>query len=131
MELSLGIFLNKKRIEKQISQRELAALCDVGNSTISRIEKDEVFPETITLIKITDALGIEYSELIPYLYANKDKSFVVDSVQTFLEKYQHKKICNYSDDVIEIAKMISKLSDTQKDLVMQMVKQLIGAGDNK
>ena len=131
MEISLGNFINKKRIEKQISQRELASICGLGNSTISRIEKDEVIPETATLIKITEALGLDYSDIIPYIYENKDKSFVVDSVQTFLKKYQYETVYDCPEEVIEIAKDIQKLTKSQQKLIKQMIKQLSGKGEDE
>lgn len=51
----------KKRNELGLSQRELAALCDLPQSTIGRIETNANKASIMTLIKITSALGLTVS----------------------------------------------------------------------
>ena len=49
MENSFGKYLVKLRNQKAISQRKLAELAGVTNSTISRLEADLVTPDLKTL----------------------------------------------------------------------------------
>lgn len=65
----IGNNLRKKRSTKGISQQELADNSDVAKSTIQRIEKGEMNPSILTLIKISLALKIDLAELT----AVKDK----------------------------------------------------------
>lgn len=51
---TIGNRLKSVRVENELSQRELAAQMGVGNSTISRIERDESLPDTNTLIAYMD-----------------------------------------------------------------------------
>lgn len=49
----------KKREEMGITQRELAKLCNVPQSTVARIETYKTSPTLETLIKITRELGLK------------------------------------------------------------------------
>ncbi|HKC69086.1 MAG TPA: helix-turn-helix transcriptional regulator [Bacteroidia bacterium] len=60
----IGNNIRKKRNVNGISQQELADNSDVAKSTIQRIEKGEMNPSVLTLIKISIALNTEVSELL-------------------------------------------------------------------
>ena len=49
----------QKRIELGISQRELAALCGIPQSSVARIESCVVKPNVETLLKIMKPLGLK------------------------------------------------------------------------
>lgn len=55
--LSFGRYIVSLREQKGMSQRKLAELAGVTNSTISRIEADSVKPDPATLDKLALALG--------------------------------------------------------------------------
>ena len=59
MENSFGKYLVHLREQKSISQRKLAELAGVTNSTISRLEADLVTPDLKTLEKLANALKID------------------------------------------------------------------------
>ncbi|WP_085023584.1 helix-turn-helix domain-containing protein [Anaerovibrio sp. JC8] len=48
-----------RRNELGISQRELAALCNMPQSSVARIESYKTIPKLDTLIKITSSLGLK------------------------------------------------------------------------
>ena len=50
-----------RRIELGLSQRDLAALCELPQSSIARIESCVVIPKLDTLIKIIIPLGLTIS----------------------------------------------------------------------
>ena len=60
--LQLGARIRKIRIEKQISQFELASLCDFEKASMSRIESGKTNTTVLTLRKIGNALGVEVNE---------------------------------------------------------------------
>ena len=62
--LSFGQYLVQLREDKVISQRKLAELAGVTNSTISRIEADAVNPDHATLEKLAKALEVDKSLLL-------------------------------------------------------------------
>ena len=52
----IGVKLRKARLEKKITQEQLAALADVGVTHISHIETGNTIPSMKTLIAIVNAL---------------------------------------------------------------------------
>ncbi|GHC25804.1 cupin domain-containing protein [Aidingimonas halophila] len=58
----VGGRLRALRIERDLSQRELAKRANVTNSTISLIEQNSVSPSVSSLKKILDALPVSISE---------------------------------------------------------------------
>jgi transcriptional regulator with XRE-family HTH domain len=54
------------RIQKNISQQELASKCNFEKSNMSRLEKGNANATLSTLEKVCDALQIEYIELFKF-----------------------------------------------------------------
>jgi transcriptional regulator with XRE-family HTH domain len=52
----LGQQLKLRRLRLGLSQRELEAISGIVQSSISEIEMGEVVPETLTLVRLVDAL---------------------------------------------------------------------------
>ncbi|AUP78230.1 helix-turn-helix domain-containing protein [Flavivirga eckloniae] len=64
--MSFGETLSRIRKEKDISYRELAQLCDVDHSQISKIEKGKISLQVVTLFELAKGLNIEPSELLNF-----------------------------------------------------------------
>lgn len=64
---SIGLQIRKLREEKNLSQQNLADLCNVPKSTIARIERAEVNVKFITLVKIANALEMDLIKFFNYL----------------------------------------------------------------
>jgi len=61
---SLGSRIRKLREERDISQQDLAALCNFEKSNMARIESGRTNPTFLTLYKISVALKVSLSLLI-------------------------------------------------------------------
>ncbi len=62
---TLGTIIAKRRAEKEMSQRELAHMVKVSNSTIARIERgDSIVPSNDTLRAIAQTLDLDYNYLL-------------------------------------------------------------------
>lgn len=61
-KVDVGARLKALRMERNLSQRDLAASSGVTNGMISMIEQNKHSPSVATLNRITDALGISFSE---------------------------------------------------------------------
>ena len=59
----IGVKIRKARLEKKITQEQLAALADVGVTHISHIETGNTIPSLKTLIAIVNALDCSMDEL--------------------------------------------------------------------
>ncbi|WP_061342947.1 helix-turn-helix transcriptional regulator [Clostridium botulinum] len=60
----LKIRLKKLRLEKNLTQKELAKISRVGKSTISDIENNLKSPRLVTIYKLAKALNISWKRLI-------------------------------------------------------------------
>jgi serine-type D-Ala-D-Ala carboxypeptidase/endopeptidase len=63
--VKIGKNLRAKRVEKFMSQAELADASGLSEAHVGRIERNEVEPHLSTIRKLARALGIEPSELAP------------------------------------------------------------------
>lgn len=68
LELSkiLGDRIRKLREERNISQQNLAELCNVEKSNMARIEAGRTNPTLHTMFKISSALKITLAELVDF-----------------------------------------------------------------
>lgn len=64
MKRSFGEFLKQKRLEKNLTQKELAEILFVSSSTISKWEKDVAHPDITLLPKLSSVLDVTEHELI-------------------------------------------------------------------
>ena len=60
----LGIHIRQLREKKDISQQNLADLCNMPKTTIGRIERAQVSVTIKSLIKIANALEIELKDIL-------------------------------------------------------------------
>lgn len=83
MKTSFGTYLSDIRRKKSISQRKLAELAGVTNSTISRLEADLVKPDLQTLEKISKALNVDKTLLLTKCgYSEIPEEFVIIARKT-------------------------------------------------
>lgn len=59
--------IKEVRIEKKLSQSQLARLANMSQSYLSELESNKKSPTLRQLCKIADALGVHPSELVYYL----------------------------------------------------------------
>jgi transcriptional regulator with XRE-family HTH domain len=61
---AVGNHIRSLRIEKGISQEQLANEADIPLSQVGRIERGETNPTISTLFVISEALGVELKKLV-------------------------------------------------------------------
>ena len=86
MGFTFGEFLKQKRLEKNLTQKELAKMLYISESSVSKWEKDIAYPDITLLPKLSEILGVTEHEIIT---ASVDK-------QTREEKIQAKKWRTFS-----------------------------------
>jgi transcriptional regulator with XRE-family HTH domain len=62
--VKIGTAIRRKRLSIGLSQEGLAALADLNRTYIGEIERGTVDVSAINLKRISEALGIKFSELI-------------------------------------------------------------------
>lgn len=65
LAIKIGKKLREKRLEKNITQENLALLCGIDRSYIDRIERGEVNLTTEKLYEISSVLQVDAKELLP------------------------------------------------------------------
>ena len=70
--IALGLRIKTLREHKSLSQEDLANDCNIPKSQITRIEKAKVNTTVRTLVKIANALEIEFQELFLNVDGNVD-----------------------------------------------------------
>jgi transcriptional regulator with XRE-family HTH domain len=62
----IGLKIKLLRIERKISQQDLAAACNFEKSNLARIEAGRTNPTVATLLKICQVLDISISQLFEF-----------------------------------------------------------------
>ena len=75
MSIDVGSRLKEVRLQKNLSQRELAKRAGVTNSTISLIEQNRVSPSVSSLIKVLDGLPMLLQEFFSLNVPEKKQVF--------------------------------------------------------
>lgn len=97
----IGKRIKGKRLEKKMTQEQLAELSDVGVTHISHIETNNTIPSIKTFVAILNALGISADELL------------CDSLKNAAYVYQGK-----------IAEVMEDMSEEEIRITSDMVKAL-------
>ena len=64
-EQSLGDIVRNRRVELNMSQRELSEKAGISHSTLSRLENhSDAFADTKTLVALSQALGIDLTSMV-------------------------------------------------------------------
>ena len=66
LQIKVGKRIQQIRIEKKLSQQDLAAKCNFEKSNMSRLESGGVNPTLSTLEKVANALDITLAELFTF-----------------------------------------------------------------
>jgi transcriptional regulator with XRE-family HTH domain len=66
LQIKVGRRIQQIRIEKKLSQQDLAAKCNFEKSNMSRLESGGVNPTLSTLEKVANALDITLAELFTF-----------------------------------------------------------------
>ena len=73
MEKTFGEFFKQKRLEKNLTQKQLASQLFVTESTVSKWEKNVAHPDITLLPKLSEILGVTEHELITASVDNKTR----------------------------------------------------------
>lgn len=65
LTFQFGRLVRKYRKEKNMSQEQLALLCNIDRSYLGRIERGEVNPTLEKIYELSNALHIKASDLMP------------------------------------------------------------------
>ena len=64
MEITIGENIKRLRLEKGITQEQLAEILNVSNAAVSKWERGGSFPDITLLFPLSDYFGISLDELM-------------------------------------------------------------------
>lgn len=87
-----GTRLKSIRINKKLSQEELAFMCNMQASHIGQIERGQKNPTLDTLIKISNGLDIPLPKLLDFENGidNKEQNIYINKINACLRKLDEK-----------------------------------------
>ena len=71
---SIGLYIARKRREKNLTQEQLAGQLGVSNKTVSKWENGKCMPDYSIIQKLCDLLGVTLAELMDGKDAAEEKS---------------------------------------------------------
>jgi len=108
---TFGELIRKKRIEKRLALRELANKIDLDQSTLSKVERNELIAPPRIINSLSASLGLEYKDL---------------QIKYLSEKlYQELKDWDYSVESLELAKKRIEKEKTGTNFELER-KKLVG-----
>ncbi|MDD3223361.1 MAG: XRE family transcriptional regulator [Clostridium sp.] len=88
--MEIGEKIKRLRVEKNLTQEELANRCELSKGFISQIERDLTSPSIATLTELLDVLGTNLTEFFSENLNEKIVFTKDDMSETFNEKYNYK-----------------------------------------
>ena len=70
----IGNLIRERRIEKGLSQEQLADKANISRTHVGALERGEKAPSLETIINIAEALSVDINELLPENPASSKKS---------------------------------------------------------
>lgn len=110
LAIYIGVKIKEFRDQRGLTQKELADLIEMGNTTIANYEKGFRTPKKNTLFKIANALNVTIDDLFPIL--KQSDNSIIESIEEILfkldpEPYQHN-VLTYAEGQLEEQKQAKK-----------------------
>lgn len=123
LAIYIGLKIKEFRDQRGLTQKELADLIEMGNTTIANYEKGFRTPKKNTLFKIANALNVTIDDLFPIL--KQSDNSIIESIKEILsqldpEPYQHN-VLTYAEGQLEEQKQAKKKLAEVHDIVVEYI----------
>lgn len=123
LAIYIGLKIKEFRDQRGLTQKELADLIEMGNTTIANYEKGFRTPKKNTLFKIANALNVTIDDLFPIL--KQSDNSIIESVEEILsqldpEPYQHN-VLTYAEGQLEEQKQAKKRLSEVHDIFVEYI----------
>lgn len=110
--INIGEALRSFRKINRLTLSEVGKKLNRTKATISKYEKNEIIPDTITLLKLCNTLNISLSDLFPinehinkfpfgdklYLYYLKNEKLLSFQIDIFIDNYKYRAKCSLNSE---------------------------------
>jgi phage repressor protein C with HTH and peptisase S24 domain len=123
LAIYIGLKIKEFRDQRGLTQKELADLIEMGNTTIANYEKGFRTPKKNTLFKIANALNVTIDDLFPIL--KQSDNSIIESIEEILSKldpepYQHN-VLTYAEGQLEEQKQAKKKLAEVHDVFVEYI----------
>lgn len=123
LAIYIGLKIKEFRDQRGLTQKELADLIEMGNTTIANYEKGFRTPKKNTLFKIANALNVTIDDLFPIL--KQSDNSIIESVEEILsqldpEPYQ-RNVLTCAERQLEEQKQAKKKLAEVHDIVVEYI----------
>lgn len=123
LAIYIGLKIKEFRDQRGLTQKELADLIEMGNTTIANYEKGFRTPKKNTLFKIANALNVTIDDLFPIL--KQSDNSIIESIEEILSKldpepYQHN-VLTYAEGQLEEQKQAKKKLAEVHDILVEYI----------
>ena len=123
LAIYIGLKIKEFRDQRGLTQKELADLIEMGNTTIANYEKGFRTPKKNTLFKIANALNVTIDDLFPIL--KQSDNSIIESVEEILsqldpEPYQ-RNVLTCAERQLEEQKQAKKRLAEVHDIVVEYI----------
>ena len=123
LAIYIGLKIKEFRDQRGLTQKELADLIEMGNTTIANYEKGFRTPKKNTLFKIANALNVTIDDLFPIL--KQSDNSIIESVEEILsqldpEPYQ-RNVLTCAERQLEEQKQAKKRLAEVHDILVEYV----------
>lgn len=123
LAIYIGLKIKEFRDQRGLTQKELADLIEMGNTTIANYEKGFRTPKKNTLFKIANALNVTIDDLFPIL--KQSDNSIIESVEEILsqldpEPYQ-RNVLTCAERQLEEQKQAKKKLAEVHDIIVEYV----------
>lgn len=123
LAIYIGLKIKEFRGQRGLTQKELADLIEMGNTTIANYEKGFRTPKKNTLFKIANALNVTIDDLFPIL--KQSDNSIIESIEEILseldpEPYQHN-VLTYAEGQLEEQKQAKKRLAEVHDVFVEYI----------
>lgn len=123
LAIYIGLKIKEFRDQRGLTQKELADLIEMGNTTIANYEKGFRTPKKNTLFKIANALNVTIDDLFPIL--KQSDNSIIESVEEILsqldpEPYQ-RNVLTCAERQLEEQKQAKKRLAEVHDILVEYI----------
>ena len=121
LAIYIGAKIKEFRLKRNLTQKELAKLVSVGDTTIANYEKGFRSPKKDTMFDLANAFNISIDDLFPSI--QKDSSSPTSSIQTIYDELnppRQVKVLNYAKRQLNEQKNEEETKESEVSEVIQL-----------
>lgn len=130
--MTVGERIKKIRLEKCMTQKEVAEKCGINDANIRKYESGRQNPKIETVEKIAKALDVPITQLLPYqIKADHNAKSIEDMTEEERKEYMQKSIEDMKKVFKAFEKPLEELQEVKQQLLLSYYDSLNYTGKDE